>query len=485
MALAAPWTGMLAVVALGGVLHAQDTLELRRAGGDRSRPVVFALEAAADSPEAEAQVVLPPGEDLLRVARPMAARPHAGAAPAAAAPEGAPVSDWLNYGGTSGRNGRSTQVGPGTASPLWSGGRPSIISWLPVTSGNRLFLVRQTAFPEGEPGASPVVAMNLTTGAELWAAHIPFNPGDWTTWIAGVRDGRVYASRSGNGSSVAAKMYALDAVTGAVLWISADTTTAGAYDGVVFAPDGDLVVGSFTRLMRLNAEDGATVWSVPRSCRVSGSCGGVVHGAGVYIADTAAGFNNVVVKHDLATGARLYESPLLLGFTQQDVPFVGADGTVYFARTQNNVSTDFLYALTDNGSALVSKWTQASAWMTNTVQAARADGSVYTMAPGYSLVRRSGATGAVLATAPAGPAFDNGVRMALDADDKLYVSEGFSALRVYDAGLGPLWNASIPNLNIGGPSLGAPDTLVVTGVGTDVRAYREVVPVELMSFQVD
>jgi outer membrane protein assembly factor BamB len=74
--------------------------------------------------------------------------------------------------------------------------------------------------------------MDLDTGAELWVTNIPFNPNDWTTWVAGVKDGRVFASRSGNGASVSAKMYALDAATGLTLWISQDTTDAGAYDGV-------------------------------------------------------------------------------------------------------------------------------------------------------------------------------------------------------------------------------------------------------------
>ena len=99
-------------------------------------------------------------------------------------------------------------------------------------------MVRQTQFGSA-PDGSPVVAMDLDTGAELWAVHIPYDAGDWTTWIAGVNNGLVYASRSGNGASVSAKMYALSQDDGSPLWPSTDDVDAGAYDGVVFAPDGD------------------------------------------------------------------------------------------------------------------------------------------------------------------------------------------------------------------------------------------------------
>src|SRR5262245_54985449 len=127
------------------------------------------------------------------------------------------AGDWSNAGGNAGRNGLVTdEVGPMAADQIWSGGKSSIIAWQPVTEGNRAFMVRQTAFvPTGVPNEAPVVAMNLDTGAELWTFNVPYNPGDWTTWVGGARNGQVYCSRSGNGGSVAAKLYALDSATGA------------------------------------------------------------------------------------------------------------------------------------------------------------------------------------------------------------------------------------------------------------------------------
>src|SRR4051794_7878815 len=77
--------------------------------------------------------------------------------------------DWNNSGGNAGRNGQSAERGPDAPTVLWSMGRPSIIAWQPVTLGDRLFIVRQNAFPPNNtPNDAPVVAMDLNTGAELW-----------------------------------------------------------------------------------------------------------------------------------------------------------------------------------------------------------------------------------------------------------------------------------------------------------------------------
>ena len=116
---------------------------------------------------------------------------------------GARGQDWANAGGNAQRNGQTTEAGPSSPDVLWSGGRPSVIAWQPVIEGRRVFMVRQSAFPP-ESDRSPVVAMDLDTGDELWFENIPADPGDWTTSVLGVKDGRVFATRAGNGSSVSA-----------------------------------------------------------------------------------------------------------------------------------------------------------------------------------------------------------------------------------------------------------------------------------------
>jgi hypothetical protein len=383
------------------------------------------------------------------------------------------AADWTNSGGNAERNGMTSETGPSTAQVLWSGGRSSIIAWQPVTEGHRVFLVRQTSFPPESTG-SPVVCQDLDTGTELWATNIPANSGDWTTWVAGVNGGHVYASRSGNGASVSAKLYCLDAATGATLWMSADSIDAGAYDGVVFAPNGDPVVASFRSIWRVNHLDGSRVWVASRVGSVSGNCGGAVHGNGVFVADAVAG-GEAIKKFDLATGSFLYAGPVMPGFTLQNTPMVGPDGTVYLSRTQNNASVDFFYAFTDTGSALTSKWNVPAGWSTSSELAVGTDGSVYHVAPGNEIHKLDPATGGTLATTGPIPADFSAPRIGVDALGRVFLNNGaFSNGTFYsfNPDLTSRWSISVPSANIGSPAIGADGTLVIAGVGTSVTAYR-------------
>jgi outer membrane protein assembly factor BamB len=387
----------------------------------------------------------------------------------------AAADNWPNAGGNQRRNGQTSEIGPAAADILWDGGRPSIIAWQPVIDGRRVFMVRQTGFPPGgEPGGSPVVAMNLDTGQELWAAHIPFNTGDWTTWVAGARDGRVYASRSGNGASVSAKMYALDAATGAELWQSQDLTAAGAYDGVVFADDGDLIVADFLNITRINAEDGRTVWRTARVGSVSGTCGAATYGDGVFVIDAAPG-GHVVKRFSADTGVFQYASPVMPGFTIQNTPMIGPDGKIYVSRTQNSASVDYFYCIREHNASFSIAWSKPAGWTTNSEFCVGPDNTVYMMGPGNVIERRDAETGDLINRSAAIPADFSAPRMAVDALGRLFVANGaFSNGRFYsfNADLTERWSVAVPNINIGAPAIGPDGTLVVCGVGTSVVAYR-------------
>jgi outer membrane protein assembly factor BamB len=388
----------------------------------------------------------------------------------------AEAADWPNSGGDSGRNGLSSEIGPTGDDLLWSGGRSSLIAWQPVTEGNRAFMVRQLGWPYQQPGDSPVVAVDLSTGQELWAVDLPYADGDWTTWIAGARDGKVYASRSGNGASVPAHMVALDVTSGETVWTSQDMTDAGAYDGVVFAPGGDLIVASFRDIWRIRAADGTTAWHASRVGSVSGSCGGALFGDAFYVADAAYG-GHVLVRYDAGTGARLYQSPLMPGFTLENTPMVGPDGTVYLNRAQNNASVDLLYAFADDGTQFVEKWHVPAAYNPHAELGVGPDGSVYAVLPGPVLARLDPATGAVVHSTPL-TGFSSS-RFAIDAAGTVFFNNGaFSTGRFYsfNPDLTLRWSTDVANINIGGPALGQNGTIVICGVGTDVRAFRTVDP---------
>ena len=86
---------------------------------------------------------------------------------------------------------------------------------------------------------------------------------------------------------------------------------------IIVAFDGDLVVGSFRNVWRINASDGTTVWNAPRTGSVSGSCGAARYGDAVYVADAAAG-GTVLKRFSLATGTFAYASPVMPGATLTD-----------------------------------------------------------------------------------------------------------------------------------------------------------------------
>jgi hypothetical protein len=390
------------------------------------------------------------------------------------------ADDWVNSGGNAGRNGLSSETGPTGPDLAWSGGRSSLIAWLPVTEGERAFMVRQPRWPDQQPNDAFIVATDIQTGAELWAMVLPYSAGDWIPWIAGVKNGKVYASRSGNGASVSARMVALDVTDGHTVWISQDLQDAGAYDGVVFAADGDPIVASFQDIWRFNAEDGTTVWHALRTGSVSGSCGGALYGEAFYVADAVPG-GHAIVRYDAATGARLYQSPTMPGFTLQNTPMVGPDGTVYLSRTQNNPAVDFYYAFLDTGTQFTEKWHVPSYNGPFAEFGVGPDGSLYLVVPGPRLARIDPATGAVWNQTDVLSGF-TAAHVAVDANGGVFCSNGAfgtGRLYAYDPDLSPRWSVAVPNVNVGGPSLGRYGTLIVCGTGTDVRAYRSIDPADV------
>jgi outer membrane protein assembly factor BamB len=383
------------------------------------------------------------------------------------------AQNWSNAGGNAQRNGQTTEAGPASPDILWDGGRTSIIAWQPVIEGRRVFMVRQSAFPP-ESDRSPVVAMDLDTGDELWFRNIPADLDHWTTTVLGVKDGRVYASRAGNGSSVSAPIYALDAETGDTLWVSIEETRMGAYDGAVFAGDGDIIAADFRTIKRFDAETGDLVWAADRSCSVSGTCGGAIYDGKVYVIDAAAGGHRVK-RFDLDTGAFEVQSELMEGFTIQTTPMIGPDGTIYVQRTQNNPTVDHFYALDDTGPAITIRWRVEAGWTTTSEFTVGPDGFVYAIDRDEAIMKIDPATGDVVGTSAPLEGGAGSPRMASDRDGNLYVSNGEFATGQFfsfDADLDERWSVPVTNINIGGPAIGPDGTLVVAGVGTDIRAFR-------------
>jgi hypothetical protein len=405
------------------------------------------------------------------------------------------AQDWSNAGGNNARNGLTSAIAPTDVNSdnfAWNSGDFSIISWQPVTLGDAVFAVRETGFPtNGGTAGDTITAWNVRTGEELWDRSLPFSGNtttNWIAWIGGARDGKLYASRSGNGATVSAPLTALNAATGATIWTSAANTAAGSYDGMVFAPDGDPIVADFRNVTRINSTDGATVWRVSRLGSVSGNCGAAVTADAVFIVDAVPGGHSIK-KLSMTTGALLYQSPVMPGFTAQNSPFLSPDGTtVYFSRTQNNPAADFLYSFNDTGTALVQRWSRAVRWTTSHEFGIAADGSVYTFLADNSFVRLDPATGDVLNSAGilepiGGTGVNLSAKTAVDGAGNVYVSNGWASnpptegrLWAFSADLATThFTLTLDRQNNGGPAIAADGTLVMAD-RQGVRAWLAPAP---------
>ncbi len=394
------------------------------------------------------------------------------------------ASDWTNLGGNSARNGLTAEVGPSTANSLWNNTQdPTIIAWVPVTLGSRVYTIREASFPSGSNAGDQLICYDINTGAKLWHTVVPFNgtATDWIAWIAGADHGKVYASRASNGKLGTIRQF--DALTGAPGWISQAQTQAFAYDGVVFAPNGNLLVGDLSTVVCIDANDGHTVWTFARTRAVSGNCGVACTANAVYLDNGFFGSSQWITKLDLATGAFLYDSPQMTGGSEQNQPFVSPDGkTVYFSRTQNNPSTDFLFAFDDNGSSMSLKWQRPVRWTTSHEFGIASDGSIYTFLQTDEFVRLDPATGNVTGTAgvlaPLGSP-NLSPKTAVGGDGVVYVSNGWAnnpstngRMWAFSADLSlNLFTLNLTNPNQGGPALGSNGTLVMCDLG-GVHAYR-------------
>jgi len=392
-------------------------------------------------------------------------------------------ADWSNIGGNAQANGLTTVVGPSAATQVWSRtDMDCLISWMPVTSGNRVFMVRQTyaqAPYNPPPGEARVHCLDLQTGATLWTFDCPFEPGDWTTVVYGAHNGRVYVGRGGNGSSASARVRCLDAATGAVLWVSAAEVSTGAYDGVVFMDNGDPIFTSNVSMTRMSAKTGATVWNVARSCSVSGNCGPARDGDSIYVDEVAPG-GQKISRFSAVTGQRLYSSQTMPGFLNQTSPFCAPGGLVFYLRASNEGPTiDKFYAFRDTGSGFQLLWSEQAYTEPFARHGITPDGGVTMLSPTGRLQIRDQVTGALRAESASpvlSPSGFTSSMVAVDSLGRIFHNNSNGAggslaeIRSFSPTLSQNWQIGVVGVSQGGPSLASDGSLVLAGTG-EIRRY--------------
>lgn len=387
------------------------------------------------------------------------------------------ADDWnTGVGGNSARDSLSTEVGPTSPEILWQGSRPAIVAQQAAIEGDLVVMARIESFDI--PTGTWIVAHDLFTGEERWAVQLPFDfESDWRSRVSAIRDGRVYATRAGNTNE--SFLYALDVKDGSILWQSEDLVDEATTESLAFTAEGDLIVGNFESLIRIDATDGSTMWQVARSCPTSNGCLSAVFGDRVYVWEASAN-GPIVTAFHVDDGSRLYSTPGIGGgFVQQLGLLVGPDGAIYAPRTQNNEITDFFVAFEDTGSEFIEKWSRPLGYVPFASFGIGLDGSVYMYeTPSKSelrILRLDPADGSVIDESNLLPInFPAQPRIAIDATGTIFFTNGgFSQGRLFsfDPDLTERWSSAVQNVNVGGPAIGQDGMLIVCGVGNDVRAY--------------
>ena len=385
------------------------------------------------------------------------------------------AQNWsVSTGGNALRNGASNEYGPSTETLLWSGGESSTIARSPVSDSIYLAAVRISNTSDVLNG-SRIVMMDIRNGNTLWTKNLPvdFPNSDWRNRISAIRNGVVYASRSGN--SNAAYLYALDAADGSVIWRSDSLIDESSVEGLNFLDNGDLIVGNINSVARINKVDGITIWQTDR----------LAYGDGAELAVFDSKIYGIindltelkVAAYDANTGQLLYKSAAIdNGLVQQQALFMGNDGTVYLPRSQNNPITDSLYSFIDNGSGFTKNWSIPIHYIPFSSSGIGPDGSVYSYSRSGKVIRIDPATGNISDSSQV-ILYGNASypRMSIDAAGIVNVTNGgFSdgAFYSFNSDLTLRWQTNVTNVFLGGPLIGWDGTLVICGVGNDIRAYR-------------
>jgi outer membrane protein assembly factor BamB len=234
------------------------------------------------------------------------------AALVALAPAQAWAGDWPQLGGSAERsnyNATESTIGLANVAKLkidWTASVPGVFS-MPVTGGGLVYV----------NSSSGVFALSERTGARVWtgASQSPLSGSP------AFANGRVYVTSTG------AKVFALAALTGQLLW-SAQAGVAG-FNGIVSSPavaNGVVYVGSTDGgLYAFDAVTGARNWSAVASAAITTSP--AVSNGVVYVTSV----DDSVYAFDAATGRRLWNSRVDTSCCGRiSTPSV-ADGVVFVA----------------------------------------------------------------------------------------------------------------------------------------------------------
>ncbi|NOX46675.1 MAG: PQQ-binding-like beta-propeller repeat protein [Chlorobi bacterium] len=402
-----------------------------------------------------------------------------------------PISQWnVGVGGNPARNCLANINGPQQSDILWEGGLYAKRGYQTFIEGDIVVASRRHNYNDILHGAK-IVAHDLHTGDTLWTMELPVINGDVEQFsqVKGINGSQVYASRSG-GPGNQSVLYALDAADGSIIWQNNSEITQTFSEDVSFAPNGDIIVGNFESVIRIDKNTGATIWSTTRSSPTTDGSAVVVSNNRVYGWEATANGPRISA-FDLETGDFLYGSDAIApGWVQQTGLMAGPDGHIYAPRVQNNPDTDYFVSLTDNGAEIKPNWSVEYGYALWASYGVGPDGSVYTYDRFRHVIRLDPANGEVLNTSiefcseyPAGP------KMAIGSDGVIYLTNGKygeSKLFSFNPDLSLRWSEDYGTTVIEGPSIAYDGTMIVCAGNYLFKAYAAENPAQLIAdFLVD
>jgi len=433
--------------------------------------------------------------------------------------------EWNWKVGNGGNNGRYSQascvIGPGpdanilwdycTVSSFWP---HQLLTYDEILVADRTFNIGNTLH------GTYIVAYNLIDGTELWTKDLPvdFASTDWRNRVCGISETMVFATRSGNTN--ASYLYALDIENGDMVWKSEALVDMSSSEGVIYADNGDLLVGNFYNVTRIDVSDGTTVWQTTRNSPTSGGSELARYNDHVY-GWAASGNGPKISVFDVNTGSLLYESRGIGGgFIQQLGPLAGPHGMVYAPRAQNNELTDTLVAFSDTGYELKEEWKLEMGWVPYATHGVGPDSSFYMYSREFQILRikeskgiissndinytanqkyidvnLNSINGSICNNEPGyikinffknpkdSPvpidtsifigdenAVFNDPKMAIDAEGNIFLSNGYNDVFCFDPELNLIWTESITD--VGGPALAKNGHLAFPAEGNVIKVYE-------------
>ena len=376
--------------------------------------------------------------------------------------------NWPTIGGKNQRNGLSKIIGPDIVlTPAW------IVASSQTSIGNSVFTFGDkfvTARSVFSPYTSKIECRSLVDGDLLWEKMVYSTS---RMFAVGFTEDAVYAHDYFSDS-----LYALSPVDGSVKW-SVQENMFGGNAGILFACNGDPIV----RGKRLDKDTGQTIWFYNYTIPVGPNAGYAATSTTFYHYKGAVNTPKTLFALDIETGQFKYETISLPGDGDQEWPItIANDGTIYLKRDGGK-----LYAFEDTGTGFTIKWeyTPTGSDMPGYF-GSDVSGNLYVIDNDtVKLLNKSDGSLLNKSNIAVNSSFFSTI--SVDGEGKVYVNNNTNKMFCFSADLQTLiWELAVPNLTYCGAALSKDGTLVITGSGTTIRAYKPNKPFKpVADFRVD